>query len=103
MNESKNERTLMNVQYIVDRLVESHGMSRGRAMELIDAILLAITDADVAGEEVSLSGFGKFKVSDRPARKGRNPANGQPIETAASRKVAFSPAKQLKDRVQAGR
>jgi DNA-binding protein HU-beta len=50
---------------------------------------------------VSLSGFGKFKVKDNPAREGRNPANGETIQIAASRKLAFVPAKAVKDALNA--
>ena len=56
-------------------------------------------DAAVKGDEVSIPGFGKFKVQAKPARTGRNPATGATIEIAASKKVAFTPAKQLKDAV----
>jgi DNA-binding protein HU-beta len=53
----------------------------------------------VRGEEVSLPGFGKFKVQAKPARTGRNPSTGEVIEIAATKKVVFQPAKALKDAV----
>ena len=56
-----------------------------------------IVNAAKKGEEVNLAGFGKFKVKDSPARQGRNPATGEAIEIAASRKLGFTPAKQVKD------
>ena len=58
-----------------------------------------LVDAAVKGEEASIPGFGKFKVQAKPARTGRNPSTGATIEIAASKKVAFTPAKQLKDAV----
>ena len=54
-------------------------------------------EAAKKGEEVNLLGFGKFKVKENPARQGRNPATGATIEIAASRKLGFTPAKQVKD------
>ncbi len=57
----------------------------------------SITAAAKQCAEVSLPGFGKFKVKDSPARQGRNPATGETIEIAASRKLSFAPAKQVKD------
>jgi Bacterial DNA-binding protein len=48
-------------------------------------------------DEVSLAGFGKFKVKASPEREGRNPANGEKIKIAASKKLSFSPAKAVKD------
>lgn len=56
-----------------------------------------IIEAAKQGDEVNLAGFGKFKAKDSPARQGRNPATGETIEIAASRKLGFSPAKQVKD------
>jgi DNA-binding protein HU-beta len=56
-----------------------------------------IVEAAKKGEEVSLPSFGKFKVKDSAARQGRNPGTGETIEIAASRKLGFSPAKQVKD------
>ena len=57
----------------------------------------AIRDAAVKGEEVSIPGFGKFKVQNKPARTGRNPSTGATIQIAASKKVSFQAAKALKD------
>ena len=56
-----------------------------------------ITGAAKQGNELSLSSFGKFKVKDSPARQGRKPATGEVIEIAATRKLTFTPAKQVKD------
>ena len=74
-------------------------LTKAQAKSLVDAVLGAIRDSAVKGEEVSLAGFGKFKVQDKPARTGRNPATGGAIEIAATRKVVFQPAKALKDAV----
>ena len=57
----------------------------------------AIRDSAVKGEEVSIPGFGKFKVQNKPARTGRNPSTGATIQIAASKKVSFQAAKALKD------
>ena len=57
-------------------------------------------DATAGGAEVSLPGFGKFKVKETPEREGRNPGNGEKIKIAASslsKKLTFSPAKSDKD------
>jgi DNA-binding protein HU-beta len=53
-------------------------------------------DAAKRGDEIILAGFGKFKVKDAAARQGRNPATGETIEIAATRKLGFTPAKQVK-------
>ncbi len=56
-----------------------------------------IRDAAVKGEEVSIPGFGKFKVQNKPARTARNPRTGESVAVPATRKLSFQPAKALKD------
>ena len=52
-----------------------------------------------AGERVRIGGLGIIEVKDRAARMGRNPATGEAIQIKASRKIAFRPAKELKDAI----
>lgn len=87
----------MNTADIAGAVAAEQGIDKAAAKRVIDATLKAITDAAKQGEEVSLPGFGKFKVADRPAREGRNPATGATLTIAASKKVSFTPAKALKD------
>ena len=87
----------MNVIEMADAIATKHGMEKKAAKAVVEAVFAAMTDAAKAGEEVSIPGFGKFKVVAREARSGRNPATGETIQIAASKKLAFTPAKQLKD------
>lgn len=89
----------MNTSDLVDRLATDGECTKAQAKNAVDTLLAAIRDALAAGQEVNLPGFGKFKVQDKPARTGRNPATGATIEIAASKKVAFTAAKALKDSV----
>ena len=66
---------------------------------LLDAALNAIGQAAAAGDEINLPGFGKFKVKSMSERSGRNPATGEAITIAPSKKLTFTPAKALKDRL----
>ena len=86
---------------LAETLVAGHAMSKADARKVVDDLFAAIITAAQKGDEVSLSGFGKFKVKDSPAREGRNPANGETIQIAASRKLAFVPAKAVKDALNA--
>jgi len=52
-----------------------------------------------SGERVRINGLGILEVKDRPARMGRNPATGEAVQIAASRKVAFRVAKDLKSTI----
>jgi DNA-binding protein HU-beta len=82
---------------LIDHVSREAGMEKGAAKKAIEAVLAGIVDAAKKGEEVNLPGFGRFKVKDSPARQGRNPATGETIEIEASKKLGFSPAKQVKD------
>ena len=66
---------------------------------LTGAVFANVAAAVAKGEEVSINGFGKFKVKDAPERQGRNPATGEAITIAAQRKLTFAPAKQVRDRM----
>ena len=87
----------MNTAELADHIAGQHGMDKKQAKQVVEAVFAAVVETAVKGEEVSLAGFGKFKVASRDARQGRNPATGETIQIAASKKLAFTPAKQVKD------
>lgn len=84
---------------LADQLAAAQGLSKADARKLVTAVFTAIGEAAARGEEISLGGFGKFKVKDSPAREGRNPATGAAMTIAASKKLAFTPAKAIKDKL----
>jgi len=71
--------------------------------KIIDSAFSAITAAVNNGEEVAVHGFGRFKVADRAERQGCNPATGEPITITASKKLTFTPAKTVRDALNAGK
>jgi DNA-binding protein HU-beta len=89
----------MNTADLAEKLAADHDLPKSKTKQVLEAAFAAVAEAIASGEEVSIQGFGKFKVSDRPAREGRNPATGETIQIAASRKTAFAPAKPLKDKL----
>ena len=89
----------MNNGDLAEALASSTGLTKADARKYVDAVFSVVADAAAKGDEVSLNGFGKFKVKDSPAREGRNPSTGAPIQIAASRKLTFSSAKALKDKL----
>jgi DNA-binding protein HU-beta len=89
----------MNASELVAKLAEAHGVSKAQAKSIVDDFLKDIVDVAASGAEVSLPGFGKFKVKATPEREGRNPASGEKIKIAASMKLTFSSAKSVKDRL----
>ena len=89
----------MNSGDIAERIANEAGLSKATARSIVTSIFDQIGDAAATGEEVTINGFGKFKVRNTPARSGRNPGTGEATQIKASRKVAFTPAKALKDKV----
>jgi len=84
---------------LADKVAGKTDMAASHARDAIEAAIEAITDELAAGGEVSLAGFGKFSVSRRAARQGRNPATGETINIAASNGAKFSAASALKKRL----
>lgn len=89
----------MNSSDLADLIAGANGLTKADAKKIVDGVFAAISDAAAKGDEISLPGFGKFKVKDSPAREGRNPATGAPMQIAASRKLGFSVAKAVKDKL----
>jgi DNA-binding protein HU-beta len=89
----------MTISELIDHVAAEVKVTKAQAKALIDSVFGAIHHAAGKGHEVAIPGFGKFKVQAKPARTGRNPRTGQPVKIAASKKVAFHPAKALKDHV----
>ena len=84
---------------LVDKIAVEAGLAKDQAKSIVDAVFAAIADAASKGDDVSIPGFGKFKVRATAERLGRNPSTGAAIQIAASRKVGFTPAKAFKDKV----
>lgn len=89
----------MNNSELAEALTANHGLTKADARKFVDALFGVIADAAAKGDEISLNGFGKFKVKDVAAREGRNPATGETIAIKASKKLTFTPAKAIKDRL----
>ncbi|MDB5726233.1 MAG: histone-like DNA-binding protein [Novosphingobium sp.] len=89
----------MNNSDLADAIASAHDLNKADARKIVDTVFSAIGDAAAKGDEVSLNGFGKFKVKASPARDGRNPATGETITIKASKKLSFAPAKGVKDKL----
>lgn len=84
---------------LAEKVAARTGMPASEARQALDATIDAVSDELAAGGEVALAGFGKFSVSHRSARQGRNPATGETINIAASKAAKFSAASALKGRL----
>lgn len=76
------------------------GSTKKLANEIVDEVFNSIINTLKQGQEVSIAGFGVFKVKERKARTARNPRTGQEVQVPASRVPKFRPAKPFKEAVQ---
>jgi DNA-binding protein HU-beta len=84
---------------LAERVAERTGMATSQARNAVESVIDVVSDELARGGEVALAGFGKFSVSHRAARQGRNPSTGQTIQIAASKAAKFSAASALKKRL----
>ena len=84
---------------LVNTVAEANGLPLHKSTEIIEILLELIKVKLAAGEDVLISGFGKFCVKKKRARKGRNPATGESMMLEARRVVTFKCSGQLRDRI----
>ena len=89
----------MKKKELIERIAAEADVPKGEAQRYFEAFEEVVTDALKAGEEVQITGFGKFSVRERRAREGRNPQTGQKMKIAAQRVPAFSAGNALKEAV----
>ena len=89
----------MNKAQLVDSVASATDMTKADAGRAVDATLSAISGSLSGGGDVSLVGFGTFKVRHRAARMGRNPQTGATIQIQASKSVGFKAGKALKESI----
>jgi len=89
----------VNKSDLVDAIAKSAELSKAAAARALDATVDTIKKALKKGDNVSLVGFGTFKVGKRAARNGRNPRTGATIKIKAAKVPKFSAGKGLKDAV----
>jgi DNA-binding protein HU-beta len=80
-------------------LAEGHDLPKKVAEAVLADLVKLAAEHLKKGDKVRLTGLGILQVRARPARMGRNPATGASIKIAASKKIAFRPAKELKEAV----
>jgi DNA-binding protein HU-beta len=89
----------VNKSELVEQIAQRSGLSKDQAGEALGATIAAIEEGLAAGEDIAITGFGKFSVAHRSAREGVNPSTGQRIQIAATKAPRFSAGSKLKDAV----
>ena len=80
-------------------LAESHDLPKRQVETMLGEFVQSLAEHLQQGSKIRIPGLGIFQVSSRAARMGRNPATGEPIQIKASKKIAFRPAKELKEAI----
>ena len=84
---------------LIDKISDTFDQKPVEAKETIETLIEIIKSTLASGEDIMISGFGKFQVIDKAPRKGRNPATGDSMILTKRRVVTFKCAGKLKDRM----
>lgn len=84
---------------IVDRVAEKTGFAKKESIELVELFFETMKDTLESGEELKISGFGKFEVKQKADRRGRNPQTGEEITIESRKILTFKASTMLKDRI----
>jgi integration host factor subunit alpha len=84
---------------IVKSLAKESGFQKKRSIEVIDTLLELIKSSLASGDDVLISGFGKFCVHKKKERRGRNPATDEDMMLEARRVVTFRCSRQLREKI----
>ncbi|TET08761.1 HU family DNA-binding protein [Candidatus Aerophobetes bacterium] len=89
----------MNKAELVEKVSNQTGLTKKTSREAIDAVISALTDSLAREEKVTLVGLGTFQVTERKARRGKNPRTGEEIQIPAKKVPKFRPGKGLREKV----
>ena len=85
--------------HLVESIAEQNGFTKKQSTETVETILELIKSTLASGEDVLISGFGKFCVKEKRERKGRNPATGEDMMLAPRRVLTFKCSGKLRDKI----
>ena len=90
--------TLTKIQ-IVESVRNQTGFPRNRSLDIVETLLEIIKSTLASGEDVLVSGFGRFCVKEKKERKGRNPASGEDMMLSPRKVVTFKCSGKLRERI----
>ena len=85
--------------HIVEAVAEANGYARNKSFEIVEILLELIKAALESGDDVMISGFGRFCVKEKAKRRGRNPATGKILVLAPRKVVTFKWSGKLKEKL----
>ena len=84
---------------LVNAVAEANGFPQNKSAEIVETLIDLIKTMLASGEDVLISGFGKFCVKKKRERRGRNPATGEDMMLEARRVVTFKCSGQLRGKI----
>ena len=99
MNTPKQKQNTVSLKHIAAEIANDHEISKKQSEAILNDVVSLVTKYLKKGDRIRLVGLGILTVRKRAARMGRNPATGEQIKIKASKKIAFRPAKELKEAV----
>ena len=84
---------------LIDSIYNQVGLSKNKSTQLVESFLEIIKKSLENGEDILISGFGKFSVKEKNERKGRNPQTGEDLILKSRRVVAFRCSESLRDKI----
>ena len=84
---------------IIEEISNKSGFTRKKSTDAVETLLEIIKATLASGDDVLISGFGKFCVKEKNERKGRNPATGEAMMLAPRKVVTFKCSQKLRDRI----
>jgi integration host factor subunit alpha len=85
--------------HIIDAVAEANGYTRNQSLEIVEILLERIKAVLESGEDVMISGFGRFCVKEKAKRRGRNPATGKDLIIAPRKVITFKWSGKLKEKL----
>lgn len=89
----------MNKTELIEKIAAGSGLTKTDSKKALDATIVAIKEALIAGDKIALVGFGTFSVNERPAREGINPATKEKIQIPAKKVAKFKAGSELADAI----
>jgi len=88
---------------IIKSVADQNGYTKNKSTDIVESLLEIMKRTLASGEDVMVSGFGKFMVKEKAERKGRNPATGEELVLSPRRVVTFKDSGKLRERVNGAR
>lgn len=87
---------------LTEKIRINSGLTKRESADILDTVFSIVKETLTQGENLKISGFGSFMVSEKSSRKGRNPQTGETITISRRRVLSFKPSTVLKAQINQG-